>query len=196
MRRAVLVAALSAAVPLAARAQAGDGPGHTLGRPDAPVTVVEYVDFGCSACAEFAREAWPTLRRDYVDAGRVRWIVVPIDFGFRHGEEAARTAECAAEQQHFWPVHDALFEHRERWVGADDPRPPLRTLAVQAGVDEGLLRACLDADRADARIDAGTAAARDAGIRGTPTFFVNGRLVQGALPLGTFRTLLAVAGSG
>lgn len=196
MRRAVLVAAVAGALPLAARAQTGVAPGHTLGRPDAPVTVVEYVDFGCSACARFAREAWPALRRDYVETGRVRWRVVPIDFGFRHGEAAARTAECAAEQQHFWPVHDALFEHRDGWVGADDPRPALQALALRAGADADLLRACLDADRPDARIDAGTAAARDAGIRGTPTFFVNGRLVQGALPLGTFRTLLAVAGSG
>jgi hypothetical protein len=73
--------------------------GHDRGTDAAPVRVVEFSDFGCPYCGEFAREVHPALHREYVETGRVRWTYVPVVMGvFRNGGAAALAAECAAEQ--------------------------------------------------------------------------------------------------
>jgi protein-disulfide isomerase len=188
-----------AAIPLAAAAWpcAGiaqdatlDGLGHDLGHPEAPVLVIEYGDFACSACAQFALNTWPTLRSEFVETGRVRWKLVPFDLGFRNSEEGARAAECAADQDLFWEMHDVLFEHRDHWVDERNPKDELLALADEVGVEDARFLSCYEAKTFEDRTEAANEAAKDAGVRGTPTFFVNGFQVQGALPVDAFRSIL------
>lgn len=166
------------------------GVGYVLGSVDAPVTVVEYGDFACSACAQFARDTWPTIRERYVEAGRVRWRMVPFELGFRNSDEGARAAQCAAEQDAFWQMHDALFLRREEWVGERRPGRILVGLAAAIGIDAGQFEECYDEGRGRERTEAANRAAHGDGVRGTPTFFIGGFRVQGAIPLETFVELI------
>lgn len=167
-----------------------EGVGYELGATDAPITVVEYADFACGACGQFARDTWPTLKSEFIDTGLVRWRMVPFELGFRNSDEGARAGECAGEQNMFWRVHDRLFEEQGAWIDERRPKDRLIAIAVDAGVEEASFRDCYDEELGEDRTKAANRAARTDGIRGTPTFFINGFQVQGALPIDAFRQLL------
>ncbi|MEX2468075.1 MAG: thioredoxin domain-containing protein [Gemmatimonadota bacterium] len=185
-----LVVSLFAASTVASQKADLDGTGHELGDPDAPVVVVEYADFACGACAQFVEMTWPHIRREFVETGRVRWKVVPFELGFRNSEEGARAGECGAAQDMFWEFHDALYEHRDAWVDERNPKDELVTLAERTGLDADRFLECYENETFEDRTKAANDAARTDGVRGTPTFFINGFQAQGALPIEAFRTLL------
>jgi protein-disulfide isomerase len=197
-RAALLRAAFSlccAALPVTLEGQTADleSVGVILGRTDAPVVIVEYADFACSACAEFAGDTWPALLHDYVETGVVRWHLVPFELGFRNSEEGARAGMCAASLDRFWPMHDLLYARREEWEGERRPKAALVAIAIDAGVDPAAFQACYESDAMREPLEAANRAARSEGIRGTPTFFVNGVRVQGALPLEVMVELIEAA---
>lgn len=169
------------------------GTGYTRGAENAKVQVIEFSDFGCPFCGSFARETYPALHREFVASGKVRWTYVPFVMGmFPNGSEAAMAAECAAEQgaKSFWAMHDALYEDQRAWKQARQPDPLFEKLAARIGLDAGRYASCYSERRGAARIAASNQAADRAGVRATPTFFVNGQRVEGALPLQHFRDLL------
>lgn len=171
-------------------------PGHALGAADAPVTVIEFSDFGCGYCAQFANEVHPALNDEYIETGQVRWQYVPFVLGiFPNGEQAGIAAECAAEQDRFWPMHDLLFQRQRAWKSESEPRPLFLTMARDAGLDATRFAACLDSPEAADRLRRNTELAEGIGVRSTPSFLVNGRPVQGALPLDQFRMMLQWAGA-
>lgn len=172
---------------------------HEMAQPGAEVTVVEFSDFGCKYCGQFHRETLPALRRDYVATGKVRWRVVPFVLGiFPNGTEAMRAATCVAEQgeEAFWAMHDTLFARQADWMDTSDADQLLRSFAVVAGADGDAFTACYEGPRSADRVAAAHALAARTGVRSTPTFFVEGRMVQGALPVGEFRRLLDAALAG
>jgi protein-disulfide isomerase len=171
--------------------------GYDLGSADAPVVVVEFSDFGCSFCAMFARGTFPELHEEFVETGKVRWKYVPFVMGmFPNGDEAARAAECAGEQGKFWEMHDLLYAHQGEWRRGRDAAGFFASLAAQAELDRGKFASCYREDRRADRTRAANQAARAGGIRATPTFLIDGRRVEGALPAETFRQLLSAAVAG
>lgn len=199
----VVLAVALALAPLRAHramgAEAGqgtslDGVGHDRGRRDAPVEVVEFSDFGCRYCARFAAETFPSLDAEFIQPGRVRWKLVPFVLGtFRNSREAAEAAECAAEQGAFWPMHDRLFVSRGEWSGERRPWERLRRYAAELRLDTARFAACAAGRAARRRVKRHGDAAARLMVRATPTFFVNGRRVEGAIPLPLFRQVLAEA---
>lgn len=178
-----------------ARGVAGQGVdvskvGHTLGDPSAPVAVVEFGDFACSACAEFWRDTWPRVRSELIETGRVMWRHVPFLLGFPRGDRAARAAECAAEQDAFWPMYDRLFDGQRQWTRGRHPEDVFLGYAAAIGLREDVFRGCVEDDEREARTRSATKAARAARVRGTPTFFINGRQAVGALPFEMFLALV------
>lgn len=167
-----------------------EGVGHELGDPDAPVFVVEYGDFACGACAQFVEGAWSQIREEFIETGKVRWKTVPFELGFPNSGEGAHAGECAAAQGKFWEMHDVLYEHREAWASERDPEDELVQLARRTELDEELFRECYQEEHHEDRVRTSNDAASTDGIRGTPTFFINGFQVQGALPMEAFRELL------
>ncbi|MEX0692034.1 MAG: thioredoxin domain-containing protein [Gemmatimonadales bacterium] len=164
--------------------------GHARGPDTAAVTVVEFMDFGCEACAWFAAHVFPALHDDYVATGRVRWVVVPFVLGpFRHAREAAAVGWCAAAQGHFWPVHDRLLARQAEW-GARGPAEATPALLAGLSADAAALQSCLGADETRSALREADRLARRHRVRGTPTFFVNERRVRGALPVEAFRAVL------
>lgn len=196
--RGVVAALTLSTVGTVAAAQDGslEGIGHDLGNPEAPVLVIEYGDFACSACAQFARDTWPVVRSDFIETGLVRWKMVPFDLGFRNSEESARAGECAAADGRFWEMHDALFERRTDWVDERNPKDEIVALAVGVGLSAERFLECYEDKTFEGRTEAANRAAKEAGVRGTPTFVVNGLQVQGALPLEAFRSVLIEAARG
>lgn len=165
--------------------------GYSRGAEDAPVTVYEFADFGCSFCASFASGTYPELHAEFVETGKVRWTYVPFVMGmFPNGAEAAGAAECAADEGHFWQMHDLLFAKQREWKGSDTPTPLFRSYAKELGLDEKRFDACYQGDRGRARTAMNNRAADAMRVRATPSFFINGRLVEGALPAEQFRVLL------
>lgn len=193
-----------APVPEAPGAPAAEGlgaelgaAGHERGLPSAPITVVELSDFGCPYCARFALETYPELHREYVESGQVKWRYVPMVLGiFPNGDLAARAAECAAQQQRFWPMHDLLYERQREWKQTGAPEALFSGYARNLGLNERRFAACYRSPEAQRRVEQNTRVAAQLGVRATPSFLVNGHPVEGALPLPEFRNLLEMARTG
>ncbi len=169
--------------PLAARAK---------GRSDAPITIYEMSDFQCPYCRAFTLETMPTLERDYVATGKVRvvYINLPLASVHKNATIAAQAALCAAQQNRFWPMHDVLFRHQDEWAKLAAPRGYLVTLGVAAGLDGAQLTRCLGSGATAAAVQADAERARRAGATSTPTFYIEGGLLEGAAPVAVFRAVL------
>lgn len=171
-----------------------EGLGYATGLESAPVTVIEFSDFGCPYCAQFALDTYPELHTEFVLSGSVRWIFVPFVIGrFVNGEGAALAGECAGEQGRFWQMHDRLFEHQGEWRREGPPDELFLQLAESVGLDVPRFEQCYRENPHAERIERHNQLARQAQVRGTPSFLVNGRQVEGALPQDQFRSLLDYA---
>lgn len=167
------------------------GVGHDVGSRTAPVVLVNFSDFGCPYCATFSRETYPTLAREFVATGEVFYKYVPIGLGmFFNGKQAARAAECAAQQGRFWPMHEQLYARQREWKRMLRALPLFRDEARRLGLDTTAFTRCYDTRATDSRTERAGIIAKRLGLRATPTFFVNGRVTEGALTIGQFRTLL------
>jgi len=171
--------------------------GYSRGAEDARVQVYEFSDFGCPFCGMFARETYPGLHEEFVATGKVRWTYVPFVMGmFPNGAESARAAECAAEQDKFWEMHDLLYENQNEWKASRNPERPYNRYAAELDLDAERFASCYRADRGGARTRINNRAANALRVRATPSFFINGRLIEGALPVEQFRQILSLlAGS-
>ncbi len=178
MRVAALACALVAAVP-PGNAQSDPLADRAKGSPTAPVTVYEMSDFQCPYCRDFALNTMPTLEREYVATGKVRFVLA-----------AAAAAMCAAHQRKFWPLHDLLFRHQDRWAGLKDPAPYFTALGDSAGLNRAKLARCVTSPATQSEIRADSMRAAKAGASSTPTFYIEGGLLEGAAPVEVFRTVL------
>jgi len=163
----------------AAAAAAFDG--HVLGSDSAPVTIIEYADFECPACAQFAVLTAPDVKTRLVATGEVRWIFrdFPLD-GHRNSPTAHHAAQCADEQGKFWEMHDQLFFNHGRWVPERRPDRAIRDLAGAIGLDLRQYDDCMSSGRYQARLLRSKEDGKAAGVSSTPTFDINGRRYTGA----------------
>lgn len=148
----------------------------TLGNPGAKVTIVEFGDFECP----YTKEVYPTIRAIAAERPkdvRVLWRDFPLETVHPNSRAAAAAASCAGRQGKFWQMYDKLFLNQNALARAD-----LVAYAGQIGLDAGTFTACLDAGGDKERIERDIAAGLAAGVHGTPTFFVNGVKVEGAIP--------------
>lgn len=149
-----------------------------LGNPAAKITIVEFADFTCP----FSKQEFPVVREllaKYPDK---------INFVFRHfplgdanhagGKEAAIAAVCANSQGKFWPFHDKLFQNQKNFTNTD-----LLSLASQSGLNLESFSQCLESVAVKSKVKKDWADGAVLGVSGTPTFFINGDKVEGAIPL-------------
>jgi protein-disulfide isomerase len=151
--------------PLAARSK---------GRRTAAVTVYEMSDFQCPYCRKV----------------RLVYITLPLTSVHPNAVAAAEIALCAARQHRFWPLHDLLFRHQDDWASLPEPRVYLLALGDSAGLDRAKLARCVTSRATAAEVETDAARARRAGARSTPTFYIEGGLIEGAPPIGVFRAVL------
>jgi protein-disulfide isomerase len=150
--------------------------GATLGNPDAKVTIVEFSDFECPFCSKFHKKTMPALREKYIDAGKARIVFrnFPLEF-HASAMKAAEAVECAGVQGRFWQMADKAFDNQ-----ADLTRDNYRTWAGEIGVEDVAFSQCLDTDMKLTKVKNDIKDADDIGVRSVPTFFINGRVVEGA----------------
>jgi protein-disulfide isomerase len=165
---------------------------RSKGRVSAPVTVYEMADFQCPACREFAMGTLPVLDREYIQSGKVRWVFVnfPLTSIHRNAVTAAQVAMCAARQNRFWPVHDALYRRQPDWAPLDQPLPVLLAIADSAGVQPDSLATCVSSHATLAQITQDAQGSMRAGASATPSFYIEGGLAQGAIPPEAFAHIL------
>ena len=166
-------------VPLEELMKPGPLPDLTLGSADAPITVVEYASMTCGHCAHFHTTVFPTLKEKYVDTGKVRFVMreFPLD---NLAAAASMLARCAGEGKTF-PLISALFAKQEDWAFVKgDPRPELLKFAKQAGFTQESFEKCLtDQKLLDDIAAIRSRAAETFGVSATPTFFINGKKLNG-----------------
>ena len=172
-------------------------PALTLGRPSAPVTIVEFGDYQCTSCGAFARDTEPALVRKYVDTGVVRLVWRDFPWVDAQSVAAAVAARAAGMQGRFWAYHDYLFAHQ-----SPDEHSGLVTGAYLRSVARrlGLNVARFNRDVAGSALAAAVRADKQfglaLGVPGTPAFLINGRPFFGAQPLPAFEAAIAQARRG
>jgi protein-disulfide isomerase len=165
-----------------------------LGSKDAKVTVVEFSDFQCPFCARHAQNTMPAIVKDYVDAGKVKYVLrdFPIPSLHPTSEKSHEAAYCAGEQGKYWQMHDRLFGN----IRGQDAKE-LTAYARTLGLDVGKFEQCVGSQRYAGRVRKAVEEGQRAGVRGTPTFFVGvsadgrtvraTRMVRGAQPYERFK---------
>ncbi len=170
-------------LPGAAHAQSSDGalPEVTemvLGDPEAPVEVVEYASYTCPHCASFHANQYKSLKANYIDTGRIRFVYREVYFD-RPGLWASMIARCSDDANFFFAFSEVLYEEQRNWLGSGDPGlivEELRRLAKTAGLDDATLDACLsDGPKAEALYTWYQENAERDGVNSTPSFLIDGQ---------------------
>ena len=159
-----------------AETEADASAGVSAGPEDAAVTLVEFADFQCPACAAFYGFSGRLIKQNYVDGGgSVRWVFYdyPLD-QHPHAIPAALAGRCAGEQGRFWQMHDLMFARQSQWSPKDDARGDFEEMAEEIGLDRGAYRECVRDGRYLEQIFASAKYGQRLGVNSTTTLFVNG----------------------
>jgi protein-disulfide isomerase len=166
------------------------GLGRLYGDADAPIQVVEFTDPACPYCADFHVGARDSLFANFVETGRVRWITVTWDSDqYGSSPPAVRAIQCAADAAEADRVTAALYDRRDEWVGEGraGAESVVREIALAEGIDAARLDRCARDARLDAEAERADSLARSLGVRGTPTYLLDGFPMMGAVPYGFVR---------
>lgn len=181
-------AAVGKSAPVDVKTIAGDAP--FLGKPDAPVSVVEFGDFQCPFCGRFFKTTEREIIEKYVKTGKVKFAYRSFAFLGPESEWAAEAAACANTEGKFWQYHDYLYTHQNGENQGAFTKDNLKHFALQLGLDAARFNACLDQDTFLAAVKKDTEDGRALGVDGTPTTFINGRILAGAVPFAQFASVI------
>ena len=199
------VAAAAALHTLPVSAQAAKGPSEVpvaelmkpvgladlaVGPADAKVTIVEYASMTCGHCAHFTTDIWPELKKKYVDTNKVRYIFreFPLD---NLAAAASMLARCTGGDKAL-PLIEVLFEKQKEWAfGEGNPVPRLFEIAKQVGFTQESFDKCLTDQKLLDDITAGRTRASDVfGVSATPTFYINGKKLDGSPTMEKFDEMI------
>ncbi len=171
----------------------GTAQGFLMGSPDAPVKIVEFADFECPACAQFAMLTEPDIRERLVKPGlaSIEFFVFPLPM-HPNTWSASNAAYCANEQGKFWEMHDRVFYTQDLWntQSTSNPGKKMKTYAADIGLDAGKFAECFDSQRHYPNIKASGAEAEKRGINETPSFIIGGKKYSGSLPYDEIKKLV------
>ncbi len=195
----------AAALPLAGAAWAEEKPEYAnkalleknpiiedivIGAQDAPITMVEYSSATCPHCGNYHIHEWPVIKKDYVDAGKVRYIFreFPLD---QVALAAFMLTRCASkgDSEKYIAVLDMVMKTQREW--ARNPKDGLMKIMRMAGLSDEQFDKCLkDEALAKKIMNSARSGSKDFGVQSTPTFFINGRKIVGRLDIDGFRMIL------
>jgi protein-disulfide isomerase len=177
-------------VPMEELMKPGELPELALGPADAKVVIVEYASMTCGHCAAFHNKVFPELKKKYIDTGKVRFIMreFPLD---NLAAAASMLARCAGGDKTFALI-ETLFATQPEWAFKEgNPVPRLFEIAKQAGFTQESFDKCLtDQKLLDAITATRTRASEKLGVSATPTFFINGKRLQGAPVMAEFDKMI------
>ena len=154
-----------------------------IGEENALVTIVEFSDYQCPFCERFYLQTLDQLKEEYIDTGKVKLVYrdFPLDF-HPNAQKAAEAAECAGEQNKYFQMHDKLFENQVA-LDTDD----LKKYAKDIGLNTAQFNTCLDTGKMASEVESDYQEGVNYGVSGTPAFFINGKLIEGAQPFSVFK---------
>lgn len=169
---------------------AGTAEGYLVGKADAPVQVIEFGDFECPACGQWANLTEPDVRTRMVMTGMVsfRFFDMPLDM-HKNTWPASNAVACAADQGKFVEMHDGVFATQDKWNGeaTTNPKKPLMQVAAGLGIDMAKWENCFDTQEHYARIKGNMLEGVRRGVGQTPTFIIGGKMIPGNIPFDEFK---------
>jgi protein-disulfide isomerase len=175
-------------VDMAKLLEAGALPEKSLGKEDAPVTVIEYASMTCPHCAHFHETTLPELKTKYIDTGKVRLILREFPFDPR-AEAGFMLARCSNDN--YFAMVDVLFKQQQSWAAAENAKDALLQISKLAGFSQESFEACLtDQKLLDEVRAVRERGAKDFGVDSTPTFFINGGRYPGALSIAEMSAII------
>jgi protein-disulfide isomerase len=157
--------------------------GPARGPDNAPITIVEFSDFQCPFCSR-GRETMEQVMKAY--DGKVKFVFRDFPLSFHeHAQKAAEAGHCADEQGKFWQMHDWMFTHQGNLEVAD-----LGNAAKDLGMDKAKFDECVSSGKFAKAVAENQQAGSEAGVSGTPAFFVNGVMINGAQPFDKFKEII------
>jgi protein-disulfide isomerase len=176
------------------------GPEAELGSPKAPITVVEYASASCPHCARFNNNVFPEFKAKYIDTGKVHYVLRELLTSPQQFAAAGfLTARCAGKDNYL-PVLDAIFHDQEKIYKSGDLLGGLDVIGQRFGLSKADIAACLNDKTAVEALQARLAEAEKASVDSTPTFFINGKKLEGEVGLGdlmeVIEPMLAVVAAG
>jgi protein-disulfide isomerase len=185
----------AAPVPFTGRVRLDQG--FSLGSIDAPLAMVEFTDYECPFCRQFQSTTFAGIRKQYIDTGKVRFVVRDFPLvNHPYAFPAAEAAHCAGDQGKFWPMHDALFSDPGQLV-----QKRLMEHAEGLKLDVDVFRSCLQTGQHKLEIQDQMQVATALQVQGTPSFLIGkitggevaGKIVLGALTLSGFEAMFKEA---
>lgn len=152
----------------------------TLGNPSAKVTVIEYFSLTCPVCHKFHRDTWPIFKRSYIDTGKVYFIARDFPIG-RSSGNAAIAIRC--DESNYFKLLNLYLAQQRRWVSQDVRLDAIHSIAAPHGLTRAKFDSCLANQDIIKGIKEAKQRGRDLGVIGTPTFFINGKQLRGAMTL-------------
>ena len=151
------------------------------GDAKAPVKIVEFIDFQCPACAVGAQYL-KKLMAEHPNLIRLEMKYYPLTM-HKHAFLSARYAQCAAQQDKFWPFQDLLIERQAQWQGLIDAKPSFELIASEIKLNKSQLENCLKDEKVEAIIFKEKAEGTALGVKSTPSYFLNGTMLVGSKSL-------------
>ena len=165
----------------------------SLGSKNAKVTMIEFSDFQCPFCRTFWKDTFRQIKKDYIDTGKIRFVYRDYPLSFHPmSVPSAQAAECADEQGKFWEMHDKIFSEEEK-LGQGTvtyTAQDLKKWASAIGLNSSQFNQCLDSGKYKSEVEKDLADGSAGGVSGTPSFFINGRIIVGAQPYANFKAII------
>lgn len=181
-------------IELPVGAPAMQAEGYLRGNPNAPVSIIEFADFECPGCGQFATLQGPDIKARIIDAGlaNFRFYDFPLTSIHNNTLFAHLAAACANDQGKFWEMHDQLFANQPEWSSQSTgtPRKVIEPLASSIGLDMAKYNSCMDSQVHLARIQANAAEGTQRGVRSTPTIIVGNKVYAGGLTFDALKKIV------
>jgi len=166
----------------------GPLPEMAVGRADAPVTIIKYASLTCPYCRKFHLETFPQLKREYIDTGKVRFILREFPIGFQSG--AATIALRCAPPERYFDLYGKFLAQQGKWVSQEVRHDPIFKVAAQVGMTRAQFDACYQNQGMIDALNQVKERGRTLGVIGTPNFFVNDRLIKTVIGMKEIREMV------
>jgi protein-disulfide isomerase len=158
-----------------------------LGAKDAKVMIEEFGDMQCPFCGSYFTDTFSKIFTDYISTGKVKYVFYNFPLSFHlESRNAAMAALCAGDQDKYWQMHAMILDKQSEWSTKDYDSKPFDGYAKSIGLNMDTFDSCMSTSKFSSQIDKDIAVADKKSVNGTPTFYVNGKVLEGAQPYEVF----------